>query len=181
MSSSSSTSASSTNSSSSQGSSKSKWDTEYIDIPREKGLPLRFIAYAAGASLPTTMKKMTRKEKKGGEGASRWDFLGRDTQLFWVVQPEDRQRRGRSRNPRERNRQKSTSTASSPASSPEINVAPGQFGEPAGYFPHPTASGAAGVPMVPPGHGPPRGSGFSFGFPPGTNFPGGPLPPFGRN
>ncbi|PTB48068.1 hypothetical protein M431DRAFT_488018 [Trichoderma harzianum CBS 226.95] len=104
----------STNSSSSYSSSKSKWDTEYLAIPGEKGLPLRFIAYAAGASLPTTMKKMTRKEKRRGQSASIWDFFGRNTQLFWIVQPEDRRERGRSRTPRGRDGQKSTSAASSP-------------------------------------------------------------------
>ncbi|PKK46688.1 hypothetical protein CI102_10604 [Trichoderma harzianum] len=102
----------STNSSSSYSSSKSKWDTEYLAIPREKGLPLRFIAYAVGASLPTTMKKMTRKEKRRGQSASIWDFFGRNTQLCWIVQPEDRRERGRSRTPRGRDGQKSTSAAS---------------------------------------------------------------------
>ncbi|KAL7946675.1 hypothetical protein V8C42DRAFT_293323 [Trichoderma barbatum] len=176
-SSSSSSSASSTTSSSSHGSSKSKWDTEYLAIPRDKGLPLRFIAYAAGASLPTTMKKMTRKEKKLGQSTSKWDFLGRDTQLFWVVQPGDRQKRGRSRNPRGRDWQKNTSAASSP----ELNYAPEASRRSMGGVPPQGASGAAGDPVVTPSHSHSKGSGFAFGFGPGTNLPGGPLPPFGRN
>ncbi|KAL6808758.1 hypothetical protein V8C40DRAFT_284846 [Trichoderma camerunense] len=169
---------SSTNSSSSHSSSKSKWDTEYLAIPREKGLPLRFIAYAAGASLPTTVKKMTRKEKRRGQGTSIWDFFGRNTQLFWIVQPEDRQKRGRSRTPRRRDRQKSTSAASSP----DINFFHETYRDSAGHVPPPTASCAECGPGVTPAHGYSRASGFSSGNPPGDNLPGwGPFPPFGRN
>lgn len=178
-------SASSTSGSSSQGSSKSKWKQDYLTISRDKGLSLRFIAYAAGASLPTTMKKMTRKKKKGGHSASDWDFFGRDTQLFWVVQPEDRQKRGRSRNPRERDQKSSISTASSQALPPEFNFsteafrAPMSTGGSAGIVPPPAAGGG---PMVTPANGYSRASGFSFGIPSVGNMPGGsPMLPSGRN
>ncbi|KAL7781715.1 hypothetical protein V8C43DRAFT_310814 [Trichoderma afarasin] len=170
--------ASSTNSSSSYSSSKSKWDTEYLAIPREKGLPLRFIAYAAGASLPTTVKKMTRKEKRRGQSASIWDFFGRNTQLFWIVQPEDRRERGRSKTPRGRDGRKSTSAASSP----DNNFFHETYRDSAGHVPPPTASCAECGPGVTPAHGYSRASGFSSGNPTGDNLPGwGPFPPFGRN
>lgn len=160
--------ASSTNSSSPYGSSKSKWDTEYLAIPREKGLPLRFIAYAAGASLPTTMKKMTRKEKRRGQSTSIWDFFGRNTQLFWIVQPEDRRERGRSRTPRGRDGQKSSSAASSL----DANFFHEAYRDSAGYVPPPTFSCAECRPGVTPARGYSRTSGFSTGFSPGGNLPG---------
>ncbi|KAL6786280.1 hypothetical protein J3E68DRAFT_433011 [Trichoderma sp. SZMC 28012] len=140
---------SSTNSSSSYSSSKSKWDTEYLAIPKEKGLPLRFIAYAAGASLPTTVKKMTRKEKRRGQNASIWDFFGRNTQLFWIVQPEDRRERGRSRTPRGRDEQKSNSAVSLL----DANFFHEANRDSAGHVTPPTASCAAYGPGVAPAHG----------------------------
>ncbi|KKP03125.1 hypothetical protein THAR02_04793 [Trichoderma harzianum] len=140
---------SSTNSSSSYSNSKSKWDTEYLAIPREKGLPLRFIAYAAGASLPITMKKMTRKEKRRGQSTSIWDFFGRNTQLLWIAQPEDRWERGRSRTPRGRDGQKSTSTASFP----DVSFFQEAYRDSTGHVPPPAASCAACGPGVAPAHG----------------------------
>lgn len=169
---------SSTNTSNSYSSSKSKWDTEYRAIPREKGLSLRFIAYAAGASLPTTVKKMTRKEKKREHSTSIWDFFGRSTQLFWIVQPEDRRERGRSRTPRGRDGKKSTSAASSP----DINFFHEAYRDSAGHAPPSTVSCAGCGPGVAPVHGYSRASGFSSGFSPGGNLPSwGPFPSFERN
>ncbi|OTA05411.1 hypothetical protein A9Z42_0060610 [Trichoderma parareesei] len=171
-----------------RSSKSSSWRSEYLPLPRDKGLSLRFVAYAAGASLPTTVKKMTRLEKKnkdgqnsgsGGGDVPRWDFFGRDTQLFWVVVPEDRRqkKRGRSRTSREGTQQRSRSAASSQAAAvPEVNHVPPEISSsrgPPGIVP-PQAGGA-------PVYGQPKPVGFPFGIPPVVALPGGTsMPSFGR-
>ncbi|PTB67184.1 hypothetical protein BBK36DRAFT_1117744 [Trichoderma citrinoviride] len=181
---------------SSKSSSSSSWKSEYLPLSRDKGLPLRFIAYAAGASLPTTVKKMTRTETKDNDkqasGGPRWDFFGRDTQLFWVVVPEDRQnkkKRGRSRTSRERSttatQQRSQSAASSQAAPPELNFPPEAA---ASSSRAPPWTGGSMTGMVPPqasglpGYGQPKpAAGFPFGIPPVVNLPGGSsMPSFRR-
>lgn len=168
-----------------------------MPLPRDKGLSLRFVAYAAGASLPTTVKKMTRLEKKnkdgqdsgsgsGGGDVPRWDFFGRDTQLFWVVVPEDRRqkKRGRSRTSRERTQQRSRSAASSQAAAvPEVNHVPPEISSSRG----PPWMGGSTAGIVPPQtggapvYGQPKPVGFPFGIPPVVALPGGSsMPSFGR-
>ncbi|KAL6854628.1 hypothetical protein J3F83DRAFT_477753 [Trichoderma novae-zelandiae] len=178
-------------------SSKSNWKSEYLPLSRDRGLPLRFIAYAAGASLPTTVKKMTRTEKKDGRSVPRWDFFGRDTQLFWVVVPEDGQKRGRSRTSRERSQQqRGQSAASSQAVPPEVNLPPDAASSSSRAPPRWTgggsmtgfvapragaAGGPAGGPGVAAAYGYPKPNGFPFGVPPVVNMPGGrSMPSFGR-
>ncbi|KAH0491458.1 hypothetical protein TgHK011_002890 [Trichoderma gracile] len=180
-------------------SSSSSWKSEYLRLPRDKGLSVRFMTYAAGASLPTTVKKMTRLEKKDGQGGNgggggggnvpRWDFFGRDTQLFWVVVPEDRQpkKRGRSRTSRERTQQRSRSRSSSQtATVPEVvNSFPPEISPSRGP---PWAGGSTTTTgIVPPQaggapvYGQPRPVGFPFGIPPVVSLPGGSsMPSFGR-
>ncbi|TFA97631.1 hypothetical protein CCMA1212_010634 [Trichoderma ghanense] len=174
-----------------RSSKSSSWKSEYLPLSRDRGLSLRFIAYAAGASLPTTVKKMTRLEEKkkkkkdgqAGGGVPRWDFFERDTQLFWVVVPEDRQKkRGRSRTWRERTQQRSLSAASSSqaAAVPEVNNFPPEISSrwtggttTTGVVP-PQAGGA-------PVYGQPKPVGFPFGIPPVVNLSGGgSMPSFGR-
>ncbi|KAL7815445.1 hypothetical protein V8C44DRAFT_324593 [Trichoderma aethiopicum] len=188
-----------------RSSKSSSWKSEYLPLSRDKGLSLRFIAYAAGASLPTTVKKMTRLEKKNnnskdvqsnGGNLPRWDFFGRDTQLFWVVVPEDRQKkRGRSRTSRERTQQqrgRSGASSQGAAVMPEVNDLDNNNNMPpeisssrgprwaggstmTGVVP-PRAGGAAPV-----FGGQPKPVGFPFGVPPVVSLPGGSaMPRFGR-
>ncbi|KAL6886699.1 hypothetical protein HDV57DRAFT_491139 [Trichoderma longibrachiatum] len=207
-SSSTSTSSSSTLPSTAGGSHRSSksgtWKAEYLPLSRDKGLSLRFIAYAAGASLPTTVKKMTRLEKKknnnnnkeaqgGGGNIPRWDFFGRDTQLFWVVVPEDRQKkRGRSRTSRERTQQqRSRSGASSQGAAvmpevneddnnipPEISSSRGPLWTGGSTMGSAVPPQAGGAPVF---GGQPKPVGFPFGIPPVVSLPGGSaMPRFGR-
>ncbi|RFU80277.1 hypothetical protein TARUN_1953 [Trichoderma arundinaceum] len=169
--------------SNSKSSSKDGWKPSFMSFSKDQGLPLKFFAYTAGATLPTTMKKMTRKMPKDRR-TSEWVFSGRETQLFWVLQPERPQQRGRSRNPRERDTYESRPPQQQPMYSfpSEAARAPKPTGGSMGTIPPPSAAGAAGGPMAASMHGHSRPPGFPFGIPSIVNFPGGmPLPPSGRN
>ncbi|KAH6608802.1 hypothetical protein Trco_002148 [Trichoderma cornu-damae] len=123
-----------------------------------------------------TMKKMTRKMPKDGQ-TSEWVFLGQETQLFWVLRPENHRTRGRSRNPRGGDTRESHPPQHMFNFPPEAPRGPKPTGASmSGVVPPPSAAGIVG------GATDLRPSGFSFGIPSMVNFPGGmPMPPPGRN
>lgn len=75
---------------------------EYLDYPQDPSLFFRFLVYASGGTLPSTVKKVTREAPKRQNRIFDWAFSGQKTQYSWVVQPVCCKKHGRSKDSSEK-------------------------------------------------------------------------------
>lgn len=69
-----------------------RWEEKHKGISRNNSFLVKFFAYAAGSTLPTTMRKSTRTlpSTNQRQGISEWYFCGQETRLLWVSGPTHR-------------------------------------------------------------------------------------------
>lgn len=84
-------------------------ELKYLEVPQNPSPFFRFLVYAAGGTLPSTVKKVTRKAPKGQNRIFDCSFSRHRTQYSWVVQPQcHKKRRGNKKPPKQQAKQMGT-------------------------------------------------------------------------